>query len=180
MKLLTLLSILSITISIVAAQSTADKTKESSAVESHIRLSENKENYILLPVNKETASSDEGIYFMLPRGRETCREFPQMCRRRPSPGPDYCGGKCTDVRKDRFNCGRCGCKCKHNEICCGGHCVNPSFDPHHCGSCAKHCKKWETCVYRMCTYALLLLFIAVKNSYHMIYKWLVLLLLYYD
>ena len=133
--------ILSITISIVAAQSTANQTKENSTVESHVRLPENKGNYISPPVSEETASSDGGSDFMFPRGRETCREFPQMCRRRPSPGPDCCGGKCTYVRKDRFNYGRCGCKCKHNKICCGGHCVNPSFDPHHCGSCAKHCKK---------------------------------------
>ena len=153
MKLLAILSILSITSSIVAAQSTADQTKENSVVESHIRLPENQENYISLPESEETASSDGGSDFMLLRPRGICRVFPRMCRRRSSHGPDCCGGKCTDVMKDRFNCGRCGWMCKHNEICCEGHCVNPSFDPHHCGSCAKHCQEWDTCVYGMCSYA---------------------------
>ena len=142
--LLTLLSILSITIFIVAAQSTANQTRENSTLESYIRL----------PESEDTTSSDEGSHdFMLPRLRGTCREFPRMCRRRSSPGQDCCGRKCTDVMKDRLNCGRCGWKCKYNEICCGGYCVNPSFNPHYCGSCAKYCNKWEICVYGMCSYA---------------------------
>ncbi|XP_059437014.1 stigma-specific STIG1-like protein 1 [Corylus avellana] len=83
----------------------------------------------------------------------SCNKFPQICRRKSSPGPDCCRKKCVNVKADRLNCGMCGYKCKYTEVCCNGKCVNSSFDRGHCGGCKKRCKKGEFCVSGMCNYA---------------------------
>ncbi|GMN75104.1 hypothetical protein TIFTF001_052563 [Ficus carica] len=44
--------------------------------------------------------------------------------------------------RDRHNCGKCGKKCKYNQICCNGNCVNPSFNKRHCGGCNNRFKYW--------------------------------------
>ncbi|KAL5578775.1 hypothetical protein UlMin_011217 [Ulmus minor] len=82
-----------------------------------------------------------------------CDKYPRMCRVRGSPGPDCCNKKCVNVSKDRFNCGKCGKRCKYSEICCKGKCVNPRSDRKNCGSCNNKCKKGSSCVYGMCSYA---------------------------
>ncbi|KAK8543296.1 hypothetical protein V6N13_136181 [Hibiscus sabdariffa] len=84
----------------------------------------------------------------------TCDKFPRICRiKNGSPGPDCCKKKCVNVKKDRFNCGMCGYKCKYGEICCRGQCVNASFDKRNCGGCNNKCRRGEFCVYGMCNYA---------------------------
>ena len=169
MKLLKLLFILFITTSTVSAASSgnennednsivgaawsADENKEDSAVESHLALPGSPESYIALPEGEETTSSDGTSDFMFQNKHLTCDEFPPLCRRKSSPGPDCCKKKCVNIGKDPNNCGQCGRKCKHGDICCRGHCVNPSVDPLNCGRCGNKCKKWETCLYGMCSYA---------------------------
>ena len=159
MKLLKLLFILSITTSIVSAASSAnennednsivgaawsaDENKEDSAVESHLAL----------PEGEETTSSNGTSDFMLQNKYLICDKFPQICRRKSTPGPDCCQKKCVNLTKDPNNCGECRRKCRHNYICCSGHCVNPYVDPLNCGSCGKKCKNWEACLYGMCSYA---------------------------
>ncbi|XP_031284459.1 stigma-specific STIG1-like protein 1 [Pistacia vera] len=84
--------------------------------------------------------------------RLTCKKFPKICQSKGSPGPTCCK-KCVDVLKDRMNCGKCGKKCKFNEICCRGKCVNPSFNKKHCGRCGNRCDKGEFCSFGLCNYA---------------------------
>ncbi|XP_034697371.1 stigma-specific STIG1-like protein 1 [Vitis riparia] len=138
MKLLKLLFILSITTSIVSAASsanennednsivgaawTADENKEDSAVESHLAL----------PEGEETTSSIGTSDFRLQNKYLICDKFPQICRRKSTPGPDCCQKKCVNLTKDPNNCGECRRKCRHNYICCSGHCVNPYVDPLNC------------------------------------------------
>ncbi|XP_039028414.1 stigma-specific STIG1-like protein 1 [Hibiscus syriacus] len=89
-----------------------------------------------------------------PKPSMTCDRFPRICRQKKgSPGQDCCKKKCVNVKKDRFNCGKCGYKCKYGEICCRGQCVNASFDKRNCGGCNNRCKRGEFCVYGMCNYA---------------------------
>ena len=83
----------------------------------------------------------------------TCNKFPMICQARGSPGPHCCKKKCVNVLTDRLNCGKCGKKCKYNEICCGGKCVNPSFNRKHCGGCNSKCSNGELCVFGLCNYA---------------------------
>ncbi|KAJ4703947.1 putative Stigma-specific Stig1 family protein [Melia azedarach] len=83
----------------------------------------------------------------------TCDKYPRVCRLKGSPGPDCCKKKCVNVMKDRFNCGRCGKKCKYSEMCCRGECVNVMFSKKHCGKCNNKCKKGRSCSYGMCSYA---------------------------
>ncbi|KAL4269547.1 hypothetical protein GQ457_01G006510 [Hibiscus cannabinus] len=85
--------------------------------------------------------------------RVTCKKFPEICHARGSPGPQCCKKKCVDILKDRQNCGKCGKKCKYNEICCKGKCVNPSFNAKHCGGCNNRCGNGEFCVLGLCNYA---------------------------
>lgn len=83
----------------------------------------------------------------------TCDKFPRVCRLKSSSGPDCCKKKCVNVRRDRFNCGMCGYKCKYTDICCKGKCVNASFEKRHCGGCNNKCKNGQFCAYGMCSYA---------------------------
>ncbi|PIN12757.1 hypothetical protein CDL12_14623 [Handroanthus impetiginosus] len=82
-----------------------------------------------------------------------CNNYPRICHAKGSPGPDCCKKRCVNVLKDRFNCGKCGHKCKFSEICCKGKCVNPWIDKKHCGGCNNKCKKGSKCMFGMCSYA---------------------------
>ncbi|KAH1065941.1 hypothetical protein J1N35_030928 [Gossypium stocksii] len=88
-----------------------------------------------------------------PRGMMTCNKYPRVCRAAGSPGPDCCKRKCVNVMWDRFNCGKCGKKCKYSEICCKGKCVNPMSNRLHCGDCYNRCTEGSKCLYGMCSYA---------------------------
>ncbi|XP_022735105.1 stigma-specific STIG1-like protein 1 [Durio zibethinus] len=85
--------------------------------------------------------------------RITCNKFPRICHAKGSLGPQCCKKKCVNILMDRLNCGKCGKKCKYNEICCKGKCVNPSFNRRHCGGCNKRCSDGELCVFGLCNYA---------------------------
>ncbi|CAB4278004.1 unnamed protein product [Prunus armeniaca] len=87
------------------------------------------------------------------RLRLTCKKFPRICRSKGSPGPSCCKKKCVNVLTDRLNCGRCGKKCRYNEVCCKGKCVNPSFNKGHCGGCNNRCKDGGFCAFGLCNYA---------------------------
>ncbi|OIS99015.1 PREDICTED: stigma-specific STIG1-like protein 1 [Nicotiana attenuata] len=83
----------------------------------------------------------------------TCDKYPRVCSAKSSPGPDCCRKTCVNVMTDRFNCGRCGKKCRYSEMCCEGWCVNTYFNKRHCGKCNNACKKGSSCSYGMCNYA---------------------------
>ncbi|KAJ4725136.1 putative Stigma-specific Stig1 family protein [Melia azedarach] len=85
--------------------------------------------------------------------RLTCKKFPRICYFKGSPGHSCCKKKCVNLLKDRMNCGKCGKKCKYNQICCNGKCVNPSFNGRHCGACNNSCNNGEFCVFGLCNYA---------------------------
>jgi hypothetical protein len=55
--------------------------------------------------------------------------MPPMC----GPGQSFCAppgapGYCTDLGRDRYNCGGCGKSCAANELCNGGTCAPDTFD----------------------------------------------------
>jgi hypothetical protein len=52
---------------------------------------------------------------------------------------------CSDLSKDRNNCGGCGNVCPNSQFCCGGRCVDPSSDPNNCGSCWNVCPGNASC-----------------------------------
>ncbi|KAE8677186.1 hypothetical protein F3Y22_tig00111542pilonHSYRG00103 [Hibiscus syriacus] len=135
MKSLTILFAISAAVAILAATIRADFDEEP-----HVRTNQ-------APLRRFLA-------WRYPKHGMTCDRFPRICRReKGSPGPDCCRKKCVNVKKDRFNCGMCGYKCKYGEICCRGQCVNASFDKRNCGGCNNKCKRGELCVYGMCNYA---------------------------
>ncbi|KAK1321081.1 hypothetical protein QJS10_CPA03g00717 [Acorus calamus] len=91
----------------------------------------------------------------LPKPPKThkCDMNPMVCTYAGSDGPNCCGQKCTDVRTDDLNCGKCGKMCKFTYTCCGGKCVDINFDKRHCGGCNNKCQKGVLCIYGMCNYA---------------------------
>ncbi|OMO64776.1 Stigma-specific protein Stig1 [Corchorus olitorius] len=144
MRLVTLFFALSATIAILAATSLAEFDEEHRNIQSSELI-------------QEYSTSLRGVSHFLAeqnlKANLKCDKFPRICRLKNSPGPDCCKKKCVNVKKDRFNCGMCGYKCKYTEICCKGQCVNPSFDKRNCGGCNKKCKKGQFCAYGMCNYA---------------------------
>ncbi|XWS51836.1 hypothetical protein CRYUN_Cryun11dG0016700 [Craigia yunnanensis] len=106
---------------------------------------------------KQISMLDEAeAWFLLQKKRTrriTCNKFPRICHARGSPGPQCCKKKCVSILMDRLNCGRCGKKCKYNEICYRGKCVNPSFKRKHCGGCNTRCGNGQFCVFGLCNYA---------------------------
>lgn len=110
-------------------------------------------------VNKTESQSSNMLHgndcFLLQKHqvRLTCNKFPRICQAKGGPGPYCCKKKCVNVFTDRANCGRCGKKCKYNEICCKGKCVNPSFHRRHCGGCNNRCKDGGFCAFGLCNYA---------------------------
>ncbi|XP_030478594.1 stigma-specific STIG1-like protein 1 [Cannabis sativa] len=85
--------------------------------------------------------------------RPTCKNIPRICLAKGSPGPSCCKKKCVDFVRDRHNCGKCGKKCKYNQICCNGKCVNHSFNKRHCGGCNNKCSNGGFCAFGLCSYA---------------------------
>ncbi|CAK9327295.1 unnamed protein product [Citrullus colocynthis] len=83
----------------------------------------------------------------------TCDRNIKLCRAKGSPGRNCCQKKCVDLKTDRYNCGKCGKKCKYSQVCCKGKCVNPMFNRKHCGGCNNKCNRGSLCVYGMCGYA---------------------------
>lgn len=109
------------------------------------------------PANTEATSSLRGVSRFLAQSTRfslmRCNEYPRACRVKGSPGPDCCKNRCVNVAEDRFNCGRCGNKCKYSEICCKGKCLNPFTNKNNCGGCNNKCKKGSKCMFGMCSYA---------------------------
>ncbi|XP_023520197.1 stigma-specific STIG1-like protein 1 [Cucurbita pepo subsp. pepo] len=83
----------------------------------------------------------------------TCDRSIKVCRAKGSRGRNCCKKMCVDLKTDRYNCGKCGKKCKYSEICCKGKCVNPMFNRNNCGGCNNKCSRGSSCVYGMCGYA---------------------------
>lgn len=84
-------------------------------------------------------------------------------------GPDagcgslsYCSGSCVDLKKNNFNCGKCGKRCAAGTYCsrgaccrtglvnCSGTCVNTASDSRNCGKCGTKCNSPATCVSSKC------------------------------
>lgn len=102
---------------------------------------------------RDLLTSLRGRRGFFPRSAMKCDKYPRVCRARGSPGPDCCKKRCVNVMKDRFNCGKCGRKCKYWQTCCRGRCVNVMSNEKHCGGCNNKCKKGSSCTYGMCSYA---------------------------
>ncbi|HEU5431953.1 MAG TPA: hypothetical protein VFU81_09825 [Thermomicrobiales bacterium] len=72
----------------------------------------------------------------------SCRFRSQRC----------CGGICSSLQADPYNCGGCGqvcptgycldgvCGCPHGLDACGGSCVDFDSDPDNCGGCRQFCE----------------------------------------
>ncbi|XP_010555894.1 PREDICTED: stigma-specific STIG1-like protein 1 [Tarenaya hassleriana] len=113
-----------------------------------------------LPIAQETSTSlrvrsryrSHAIFKYGARLR-TCQRHPRICLAKGSPGRNCCKNRCVEVRSDRYNCGRCGKRCRYSEICCNGKCVNPMFHRNHCGGCFNGCSRGSSCFYGMCGYA---------------------------
>ncbi len=72
-------------------------------------------------------ASVSGVAWAAPpegRGRP-CPKVEKKCGNGCCSSPEdlCCGGVCTNVVFDRFNCGRCGNECAAGEGCCGERCV---------------------------------------------------------
>ncbi|KAK9089729.1 hypothetical protein Scep_028811 [Stephania cephalantha] len=111
--------------------------------------------FMAIAITSTSARSSKELGFdkVLRYGAMTCDRYPRVCLGRGSSGPYCCKKRCVDVERDRMNCGKCGRRCKYNEICCRGRCVNSYFDENNCGGCYNKCKKGSLCAYGMCSYA---------------------------
>ncbi|GMJ05074.1 hypothetical protein like AT1G11925 [Hibiscus trionum] len=145
-KLVFLSVVVMVLVLTISAASQQDGSENYSAVEDHNDVTMDSSEY----------ASDEGHRWPLQKKRSrrvTYKKFPAICHAKGSPGPQCCKKKCVNILKDRQNCGKCGKKCKYNEICCKGKCVNPSFNAKHCGGCNNRCGNGEFCVLGLCNYA---------------------------
>ncbi len=81
------------------------------------------------------------------------------------PGMKACPGGCTDLSRDRQNCGVCTKRCKEGYLCvagkctttcptgqtdCGGTCIDTLTDAEHCGLCYSKCKAGDVCAAGKC------------------------------
>ncbi|KAK6230221.1 hypothetical protein QUC31_001739 [Theobroma cacao] len=142
-----LVMVLVLSIAATASLDQQDDTDNKSAAEEDDNDAETKQRFML--------DETEGRSLLQKKRtrRLTCNKFPRICHARGSPGPQCCKKKCVNILMDRLNCGKCGKKCKYNEICCKGKCVNPSFNRKHCGGCNNRCSNGELCVFGLCNYA---------------------------
>ena len=92
------------------------------------------------------AAPPEGRGRPCPKGEKKCGNG--CCS---SPEDLCCGGVCTNVVFDRFNCGRCGNECAAGEGCCGERCV-PLNTNQNCGGCGAACFGTAQCVFDGTTY----------------------------
>ncbi|KAJ6725227.1 hypothetical protein OIU85_023080 [Salix viminalis] len=152
MKFLKLFFLLAMLISLLAITTLSATPTQVVSFPDHFDNKDHKANYDL---PRQTTSSLRGTSRFLAQTRAfmTCDKNPKVCRAQGSPGPDCCKKMCVNEKTDRFNCGKCGKKCKYTEICCGGQCVNPMYSKKHCGRCNNKCKKGKACQYGMCSYA---------------------------
>ncbi len=83
-----------------------------------------------------------------------------------APGAIDCGGGCTDLRSDPFNCGDCFVNCESGScvdgtcFCAAGltsclsggfnYCANTDSDRFDCGACGRSCASAETCIAGVC------------------------------
>jgi len=56
---------------------------------------------------------------------------------------DVCGGTCSNLTSDKYNCGGCGTFC--DQCCVGGLCANVLGSFGHCTDCYVSCTFPETC-----------------------------------
>ncbi|EOY12276.1 Stigma-specific Stig1 family protein, putative [Theobroma cacao] len=142
-----LVMVLVLSIAATASLDQQDDTDNKSAAEEDDNDAETKQRFML--------DETEGRSLLQKKRtrRLNCNKFPRICHARGSPGPQCCKKKCVNILMDRLNCGKCGKKCKYNEICCKGKCVNPSFNRKHCGGCNNRCSNGELCVFGLCNYA---------------------------
>ncbi|XVF57500.1 hypothetical protein PTKIN_Ptkin06aG0210300 [Pterospermum kingtungense] len=134
--------------------------QDSSDHNDHSAAEEDENDATTMPETEQIFTSDEGQGRSLLQKKQTrsgrnmtCNKFPRICHAKGSPGPHCCKKKCVNISMDRLNCGKCGKKCKYNEICCEGKCVNPSFNRKHCGGCNNRCSNGRLCVFGLCNYA---------------------------
>ncbi|KAL9670876.1 hypothetical protein QQ045_008435 [Rhodiola kirilowii] len=104
----------------------------------------------ILAQSKTVVADDDHQSLEFPK---TCDQVPKLCLHKGSPGPECCNRQCVNLERNKFNCGKCGAKCRFDEICCGGKCVNPFRHDEHCGQCGNSCGRGDSCVYGMCAYA---------------------------
>lgn len=64
-----------------------------------------------------------------------------------------CKKQCLDILRDINNCGECGQKCKHGELCFRGVCTSVVSNTYHCGKCCNKCKAGIKCELGSCSYA---------------------------
>ena len=87
---------------------------------------------------------------------EVCGVFPDGCGGKYicpcDEGLICCDHKCTDVKKDRLNCGGCRITCNKDQTCCNGKCVNINIDENNCGECGHMCAKGYTCCGGKCVH----------------------------
>jgi len=80
-------------------------------------------------------------------------------------GLTNCGGTCTNLQTDVYNCGSCGSVVAPGHTCqagaitlscqaglanCGGFCINVQTDAVNCGSCGSFCGAGKTCSNSVC------------------------------
>jgi hypothetical protein len=95
--------------------------------------------------NRALTASDISILYY---ARQTCSA--SVCGGCAG-GGSLCGGVCTNLSIDSYNCGTCGTTCGAGETCvsgscvcssgnaCGGTCVDTTTDQNHCGACGNLC-----------------------------------------
>ena len=81
------------------------------------------------------------------------------CKAECGEGQTACGGVCTNLGSDPYNCGKCGnscakgktclkgiCQCPSGETNCSGVCTDLNSDSNNCGSCGSTCQQGDgTC-----------------------------------
>ncbi|XVF57501.1 hypothetical protein PTKIN_Ptkin06aG0210400 [Pterospermum kingtungense] len=145
---------------LVLTISAAPNLAQQDSSDNHSPAEEDDNDATTMAETEQIFTSDEGQGRSLlqkkrtrSRRNMTCNKYPRICHARGSPGPQCCKKKCVNISMDRLNCGKCGKKCKYNEMCCEGKCVNPSFNRKHCGGCNNRCSNGGLCVFGLCNYA---------------------------
>jgi hypothetical protein len=72
-------------------------------------------------------------------------------------GEANCGGVCTSITFNNYNCGSCGVVCGvlqngNQQTCCNGNCVDTGNDSYNCGGCGIVCGDGLLCANSTCSY----------------------------